>query len=178
MTESADPSAEPEDDFGQDRITEKIGILTRRETEARILIPVIRDLAERFGKEAVVETISKTITGIAEGQGRELALFMGDTGPQAFQEALAFWTKDNALEINVKEASPTRLSFDVTRCRYAQMYKALGADDLGAVFSCNRDAALIKGFNPDARMERTRTIMGGDGVCDFVYTFPAPAEKE
>lgn len=164
------------DDFSQDRITEKIGILTRRETEARILIPVMADLAEKFGKEAVIETISATIVRIAEEQGRELADFMGHNGPGAFQEGLAFWTRDNALEIEIKEASDTCLAFDVKRCRYAEMYKALGAGELGAVFSCNRDAALIRGFNPGARMERTTTIMAGDPVCDFVYTFPETEE--
>lgn len=185
MTDSKpDPAAAGEvapdfsQDFSQDRITERIGILTRREAEARILIPVITDLAERFGNDAVTETVSATIIRIAEEQGRQLAEFMGDNGPGAFQEALAFWTRDNALEMEIKEASETCLAFDVTRCRYAEMYKALGARDLGAVFSCNRDAALIRGFNPEARMERTTTIMDGHPVCDFVYTFPDPGKEE
>lgn len=40
-------------------------------------------------------------------------------------------------------------SFNVTRCRYAEFYRALGLAELGAVFSCNRDAALIEGFAAD-----------------------------
>ncbi len=163
---------DPADEFREDRITEKIGILTRRETEARILIPVIEDLAERFGRQEVIDTISGTIMRIAEDQGRQLAQVMGDNTPKVFKEGLAFWTRDNALEIEVKELSDTCLAFDVTRCRYAEMYRALGAADLGAVFSCNRDAALIKGFNTGATMERPTTIMAGDAVCRFVYHFP------
>ena len=182
-TDPADEAVpEPVTGFAQDLITEKIGILTRRETEARILIPVIEDLARRFGREAVIETISATIVRIAEDQGRQLAQAMGGNGPADFHRGLAFWTRDNALELEIKEVSDTRLAFDVTRCRYAEMYKALGsqdleARDLGAVFSCNRDAALIRGFNPQAWMERTTTIMDGNPVCDFVYTFPEPDPK-
>ncbi|HCY86849.1 MAG TPA: hypothetical protein DHV36_17095 [Desulfobacteraceae bacterium] len=147
-------------------------MLTRRETEARILIPILRDLGEAFGKAAVLETVSRTIMNIAEEQGRELAKFMGGNTAKDFKEALAFWTRDDALEIEMKESAFQTLCFNVTRCRYAEMYRALGASDLGAVFSCNRDAALIRGFNPGAVMERNKTIMAGHPVCDFRYTFP------
>ena len=165
-------------DYSVDRLSEAIGILTRRETEARILIPLIRDLGEAFGRAAVIETVSRTIINIAEAQGRELARLMGGNTAEDFKNALAFWTKDDALEIEMKESSAHTLCFNVTRCRYAEMYKALGASDLGAVFSCNRDAALIRGFNPGATMERNKTIMEGHPVCDFRYVFPEDQEQD
>ena len=58
------------------------------------------------------------------------------------------------------------------------MYRALGIPELGAVLSCNRDAALIEGFNPAIRLTRTQTIMQGAPCCDFRYAGPAsdPAE--
>lgn len=51
------------------------------------------------------------------------------------------------------------------------MYRALGVPELGALFSCNRDYALINGFNPAASLERTQTIMQGATHCDFRYDF-------
>lgn len=161
-------------DYGVDQLSETIGVLTRRETEARILIPLIRDLGEAFGRDAVVRTVGRSIVKIAEGQGRELARTMGGNSAGHFKSALGMWTRDNALEIEIKEASRQILSFNVTRCRYAEMYRALNAGDLGLVFSCNRDGALIRGFNPGAEMARTRTIMEGAPACDFRYTFPNP----
>jgi hypothetical protein len=50
------------------------------------------------------------------------------------------------------------------------MYRALGIPELGAVLSCNRDASLIEGFNPEVRFVRTQTIMQGAPCCDFRYT--------
>ncbi|MCG8688300.1 MAG: L-2-amino-thiazoline-4-carboxylic acid hydrolase [Desulfobacterales bacterium] len=164
-------------DYSIDRISEKIGVLTRRETEARILIPIIDALGDAFGRQAVVDIVRGTIEGIAKDQGKALAEFMGGDTAQDFQAALEFWTTDNALEIEVKKADENELFFDVTRCKYAEMYKALGAADLGAIFSCNRDAALIKGFNADADMTRTRTIMEGNETCDFKYRFPKIKQK-
>ncbi len=165
------------DPFATDTLSETIGILARRETEARILIPIIQDLSEKIGKEAVVDCVSKTIIRIAKEQGCHLAQLLGANDAATFRNSLALWSRDGALEIEIKEASETRIAFDVTRCRYADMYKALGARDLGAIFSCNRDAALIKGFNPEVKFVRTQTIMAGAPFCDFVYKFPA-SEKQ
>ena len=47
-----------------------------------------------------------------------------------------------------------------------------GIPELGAVLSCNRDASLIDGFNPDVRFTRTQTIMQGAPCCDFRYEQP------
>ena len=96
---------------------------------------------------------------------------MGGNTARHFKDCLAFWEQDGALEIELCEFDTHRLVFNVTRCRYAEMYKALGAADLGHIFSCNRDAALIKGFNPSAIMTRRRTIMAGAPCCDFRYDF-------
>ena len=72
---------------------------------------------------------------------------------------------------NLLEKSDTKLSFDVTRCKYAEMYRELGISNLGAVLSCNRDASLIEGCNPTASLDRKETIMAGGKCCTFRYTF-------
>jgi hypothetical protein len=58
------------------------------------------------------------------------------------------WREGGALEIEMLEQSAERLSFNVTRCRYAEMYRALGLADLGSSLSCQRDFSLVEGFNP------------------------------
>jgi hypothetical protein len=95
---------------------------------------------------------------------------VGGCSLQHFEGTLDRWTADEALEITVRESSEETFAFDVTRCRYAEMYRALGIPELGAILSCNRDAALIGGFNPDVTFTRTQTIMGGASHCNFVYT--------
>ena len=124
-----------------------VGVLTRREIEARILAPVIDALGQRFGRDAVVAIVRDVIVTLAREQGRAMADARQDTSLQGFAGTLEPWTRDGALELDVREQTDERLSFDVTRCRYAEMYRALGIPELGAVLSCNRDAALIEGFN-------------------------------
>ena len=154
----------------KDEITQKIGVLMRRETEVRILIPFLQDLYKEFSKEKILNILEKTIKEIAKRQGKELSKEYGNN-VDAFLDTLKFWTKDDALEIDVLEKSDSKLSFNVTRCKYAEMYNALGISDLGAVLSCNRDAALIEGFNSKASLDRKETIMSGDKCCTFRYTF-------
>jgi hypothetical protein len=49
------------------------------------------------------------------------------------------------------------------------MYHHLGIPELGDTLSCSRDFALIEGFNPEIRLNRTQTIMQGAAWCDFRY---------
>lgn len=152
-----------------DTLNARIGVLTRREVEARMLGPLIEALGAQFGRQQVIEVVRETIIRIAQEQGAALAQSMGSDGLPAFADSLRFWTQDNALEVDVLEQSEQTFDFNVTRCRYAELYQALGIPELGAVFSCNRDGALIEGFNPDVEFTRTQTIMQGAPFCDFRY---------
>ena len=149
-----------------------VGVLTRREIEARILAPVVQALGEAFGRERVIEIVRDVIVGLAREQGRAMAEARHDRSLTSFAGTLEPWTRDGALTMAVQEQTDEALAFDVTRCRYAEMYRALGIPELGAVLSCNRDAALIEGFNPEVRLTRTQTIMSGASHCDFRYRTP------
>jgi hypothetical protein len=154
-----------------DTLTQRIGVLVRRETEARILAPVIATLADAFGRDAVVKIVRKTIIKIVREQGAELAELMGGCSAAHLMDSMQYWAQDNALEFDILEQTDEALSFNITRCRYAEMYRALGIPELGAVLSCNRDYAL-KGFNADTSLTRTQTIMDGATHCDFRFRFP------
>jgi hypothetical protein len=148
----------------------EIGVITRREIEARILKPMLEAMAEEFGDaERVRRVAARTIIRIAREQGDTLAKAMGGRSLAHFRESLKYWQQDGALEIDVLEQDEETFSFNVTRCRYAEMYRALGMPELGATLSCNRDFALIEGFDPDTELARTQTIMQGAPFCDFRY---------
>jgi hypothetical protein len=152
-----------------DDLNAKIGVLTRREVEARILSPVIEALGESVGRDQVLSVVQSTIVKIARNQGADLSKQMGNNSLQHFSETLQFWIRGDALEIEVIKESQDVLFFNVTRCRYAELYDSLGIRDIGTIFSCARDFALIEGFNPDVSLTRTQTIMEGAPFCDFRY---------
>lgn len=163
--------SDPKPTVPADTLNARIGVLTRREAEARILAPLLAALGAEFGRERVLEVVRDAIIAIAREQGAALAAAEGGCNAAAFAAGLRHWTQDDALTLDILEQTSERLSFNVTHCRYAELYRALGIPELGAILSCNRDFALIEGFNPDAALERTQTIMQGAAHCDFRYRF-------
>jgi hypothetical protein len=152
-----------------DNLNQTIGVLTRREVEARIMGPFVAALSARFDPETVRDTLRQTIIEVARDQGAALARDMGGNSLHDFARSLRYWSQDGALEIDVLELSDEAFEFDVTRCRYAELYRTLGMEELGATLSCNRDAALIQGFNPSVELTRAQTILGGAPTCTFRY---------
>jgi hypothetical protein len=146
-----------------------VGVLTRREIEARIVAPLVDALGARFGRTEVVAIVREVIATIAREQGRVMAESCGDASLDSFAQTLGPWTKDDALRLHVIHETPAQFDFDVTGCRYAELYRALGIPELGEVLSCQRDAALVEGFNPELTLTRTQTIMQGAACCDFRY---------
>lgn len=151
----------------------QVSILARREIEARILMPVLNAFIKEYGKEKTVKLVEPVIQELAREGGVQLAKALGGNTIAHFAKGLSMWTREDALRLDVKEQTETRFAFNVTRCRYAEMYKELGVQDYGALLSCGRDAALIVGFNPKIKFTRTQTIMSGAPFCDFGYELKA-----
>jgi len=150
-----------------------VGLLNRREIEARVLAPLLIALGEEFDRERVWEITRKVIQKIAHEQGAELANSVEANDLEHFAVAQESWKKDNAIQTEVLELTNKKFSFNVFRCRYAEMYSHLGVPELGKMLSCDRDFAFIEGFNPNIQLTRTQTIMEGADICDFCFTMTA-----
>lgn len=145
-----------------------VGLLKRREIEARIVAPLLERLATEYG-EGVYDVAREVIIGVARDSGAALAEQVGDDSLMGFARGLAEFSADGALESEVVDITETTFGFDVHRCRYAEMYRALGIEQLGATLSCNRDGSLVEGFNPNIKFTRTQTLMQGADHCDFRF---------
>lgn len=152
-----------------DTLNDAIGVLTRREVEARILKPFVEALGERFGDEAVREVLAETVKRSAREIGEQMRGRTDSDDLHAFASQWEPWFRGGALEIDELERTDETWHFNVTRCRYAELYRSLGLAELGATLSCNRDAALIEGFSDGVTLERTQTMMEGSSHCDFRY---------
>ena len=147
-----------------------IPILERRRIEAMILKHVLDVITERSGREEAEAVIGETCSRSAIEQGKAMAEGL-DHAPTLsdFADILPNWTKEDALQIETLVTEPEQMDFNVTRCRYAEMYKEMGLGDIGHLLSCNRDGDFCVGYNPDIKLDRTQTIMKGASHCDFRY---------
>ncbi|MBP2231216.1 hypothetical protein J2847_004528 [Azospirillum agricola] len=149
-----------------------MGILERRRIEAEILKPVYEEMATRLGETVAQEILGAAITKAALAAASSFAASEPNgTSLQSFADLQPLWTKDDALRLDVKRQDATHFDYNVTRCRYAEMYREMGLGSIGHLLSCNRDAAFCVGYDPRITMERTQTIMQGADHCDFRYRF-------
>jgi hypothetical protein len=151
-------------------MTQNLGILARRKIEAEIIAPIYDEMRKAIGEEKAREILRAAIRRAAITAGAEMARRTPEGADlETFKSIFPLWTQDDALTIEVLLDEPGRFDFNVTRCRYAETYRAMGLGDLGDVLSCNRDGAFCEGYDPRIELTRTQTIMGGAAKCDFRY---------
>jgi hypothetical protein len=150
--------------------TEPINILDRRRIEAQIAGPLIKAFIEEVGEEKAVAVVRSVIGKLALQSGKDLAGALGGNTMTDLARGLTAWAKGDAYEMEVISLSDTEYVYNITRCRYAEMYKEIGLADLGVILSCGRDFELISGFNSRMKLTRTKTIMEGCDCCDFRIT--------
>ena len=142
--------------------------LERRKIEAGVLIPMVQAFQRAIGKERANEIAREVIVELARNDGAQWAQqFGGDLA--GMEKASGLWSAGGSLEIEPVGKSADRLDFNVTRCRYAEFYKEMGLSELGYLFHCNRDFAMVEGFGPGLELKRTQTIMEGASHCDFRF---------
>ena len=143
-------------------------IIQLRRIEANVIRPIYEEMVRELGQAKARQILGRAITRNAIEQGRSLAEQGGGANSiAAFAALLPNWQKEDALQIDVLEQTEERFHFNVTRCRYAEMYREMGLSEIGDLLSCNRDGAFCEGYNPDLKLDRSQTIMSGAGHCDF-----------
>ena len=128
--------------------------------------------AARLAEAQAADIIGAAITKDSIAHGRAYAESEGaETSLESFHQLLPQWKANGALEVEMLKETETEVHYNVTRCRYAEMYHEMGLGQIGALLSCARDGTFCKGYNPNIELERTQTIMQGASHCDFRYRF-------
>lgn len=145
-------------------------MLEKRRIEAAILKHVYDTLKASHGAEVAKRAVADAVRSSSVEQAAEFAAQVGGkTSLQTFIDRQELWTRGGTLEREVIEQSDTRYRFNVTRCKYSEMYRSMGLGELGGILSCNRDGVFCQGYDPRIKLERTQTLMQGAPCCDFRY---------
>ena len=153
-----------------------LAMLEKRRIEAAILKHVYETLKASHGAEVAKSTIAQSVRRSAiEQAGQFAAAVVGKTSMQTFIDRQELWIRGGALERQVLEQNDTKYRFNVTRCKYAEMYCAMGLGEIGHLLSCQRDGTFCEGYDKRLSLKRTQTIMQGASHCDFDYTYDKDA---
>ncbi len=147
-----------------------ISHLMRREIQAPIAACLIRGFGSVLGHDKAMEAATAAVQADALATGRMMAgKYGGNSLRELSRVVKEIWSEDDAIMIRMLEESDQKLSFDVTRCGYVELYDRMGLRKFGFCLSCSRDEPFARGFNPRIRLLRTQTIMQGAPHCDFRF---------
>jgi hypothetical protein len=147
-----------------------VPLLEQVKIQAQVLVPLVRALREELGEERASELVRRALGDLYRSYGEKWWSRRGsaDLG-SAMSIAFRGFAAGDALDYEVVERTPDSLAVNVTGCRYAEFYQALGVPELGSLLTCDADFALAEGYAGDVRLTRTQTIMQGASHCDFRY---------
>jgi hypothetical protein len=152
--------------------TLRVPVLLKRQLQAEVIGPIYAEMVQQLGVERASDILETAIrnAAIAEGQSFAAKAEGGAPSMADFVKLYELWTHNGSLEIDVLAQTETTFDFNVTRCRYAETYKAMGLGHIGHLLSCNRDAGFCEGYDPKMKLDRAQTIMAGASCCTFRYT--------
>lgn len=153
-------------------------ILEQRRIEANIIKPIYDEMVARLGKEDARAILQAAITKDSIEQAAAYAESeAGEATLHSFHGLLPQWKAGGALEVDMLKEDENEVHYNVTRCKYAEMYRKMDLADVGHILSCGRDGTFCTGYNPKIKLDRTQTIMEGKSHCDFRYRWDEVGEE-
>lgn len=102
-------------------------ILEQRRIEANIIKPIYEEMVKELGAERAGSILKSAIVKNAVAQGQAYAEAQAETTSlSSFHELLAQWKASGALEVEMLHESEQKIDYNITRCRFAEMYREMG----------------------------------------------------
>ena len=136
-------------------------------------MPVLRALRSELGKEKADVLVKQAL----RDWSKQLFAAVGsgvDGSPRrkwaAMHTAMAEITEQD-VTVEMLRHDKKALEFDVTHCRFADFFRALGEPELGTLLICEADFDIAAAGSDEVTFTRDRTIMQGAPSCRFRYKF-------
>lgn len=151
----------------------EVSLLDKTRMQAQVLVPVLRALRAEMGKDKADAIVKQAL----RDWSKQLFAAIGDgiegsprrkwaTMQSALEEATG-----KEVEFELRRHDKEALEFDVTRCRFAEFFRALGEPELGALLICATDFDIAAASEGEVSLDRAQTIMQGAPSCTFRYKF-------
>ncbi len=150
-----------------------VSLLDKTRIQAQVLVPVLRALRAELGNDKADALVQQALRdwsrqlfanigqGIEGSPRRRWVTLQG-----AFNEVSA-----REVEFEIRRQDEAALDIDVTHCRFAEFFRALGEPELGALLICEADVDIASASDGAVSLDRAQTIMRGAPTCTFRYKF-------
>jgi hypothetical protein len=151
----------------------EVSLLDKTRMQAQVLVPVLRAFRAELGKDKADAIVKQAL----RDWSKQLFAAIGD-GIEG--DPRRKWAAINSVfgkvsgrevEIEILRHDEEALDIDVTRCRFAEFFRALGEPELGALLICEADFDIVSVGEGAVSLDRAQTIMQGAPSCTFRYKF-------
>jgi hypothetical protein len=151
----------------------RVSLLDKTRIQAQVLLPVLRALRAELGKDKADAIVRQAL----RDWSRQLFAAIGDDiegSPRRKWAAMQGALNDASareVEFEILRHDKEALDIDVTRCRFAEFFRALGEPELGALLICDTDVDIASVGAGEVDLDRADTLMRGGPRCTFRYKF-------
>ena len=151
----------------------RVSLLDKTRIQAQVLLPVLRALRAELGKDKADAIVRQAL----RDWSRQLFAAIGDDiegSPRRKWAAMQGALNDASareVEFEILRHDKEALDIDVTRCRFAEFFRALGEPELGALLICDTDVDIASVGAGEVALDRADTLMRGGPRCTFRYKF-------
>jgi len=150
-----------------------LSLLEKTRIQAQMLVPVMRALRAELGRDKA----NALVKGALRDWSRQVFAKIGD-GIEGSPGRKFAKTNRSLEEVTLSEVTfemhrrdKEALEFDVTSCRFAEFFRALGEPELGALLVCSADIDIAAAGAEDVNFKREQTLMQSTKSCTFRYKF-------
>jgi len=154
-------------------VAPEISLLDKTRIQAQVLVPLLRALRHELGKDKADAIVKQAL----RDWSRQVFAAIGDgiegSPRRKWTTMHLAWSdvSERDVDFEMRRQDKEALEFDVTRCRFAEFFRALGEPDLGALLVCENDVHIASAGDGEVSFDRTQTIMQGAPSCTFRYKF-------
>ena len=150
-----------------------LSLLDKTRIQAQVLVPVLRALRAELGKERADAIVKQALRDWSKQLFAAIGHGIEGSPRRKWATIQSVWGEVSGREVEVEilRHDKEALDIDVTHCRFAEFFRALGEPELGALLICATDFDIVAASGGAVSLTRDQTLMQGAPSCTFRYQF-------
>jgi hypothetical protein len=151
----------------------RVSLLDKTRMQAQVLVPVLRALRTELGNDKANAIVKQALRDWSKQLFAAIGEDIEGSPRRKWATMQSAWNEVSAREVEFEILRHDKevLDIDVTRCRFAEFFRALGEPELGALLICETDFDIASAGEGEVSLDRAQTIMRGAPSCSFRYRF-------
>ena len=144
-----------------------VSLLDKVRMQAQVLVPVLRAMRAELGKDKADALVKRALRDWSKQLFAAIGADIEGSPRKKWAAVQSVWGEVSGREVEAKilRQDKEALDIDVTRCRFAEFFRALDEPELGALLICAADFDIAAVGAGAVSLDRAQTIMQGAPSC-------------